>query len=41
MKFSLRAIPAPASKMEELVLPFMSVETTASSVYPRIPIPSR
>jgi hypothetical protein len=36
-KFLLREIPAFASKMEEWVSPFKSVETTSSSVYERMP----
>lgn len=37
-KLELREIPALASKMEEWVSPFKSVETTSSSVYPSIPV---
>lgn len=38
MKLGLRAIPALASKMEELLSPFRSLETMSSSVYARTPI---
>lgn len=37
MKLGFREMPAFASKMEELVSWFMSVETMSSSVYERMP----
>ena len=37
-KFLLREIPALASKMEEWVSPFKSVETISSSVYESMPV---
>ena len=36
-KFLLRAMPAPASKMELNEVVTKSVDTTSSSVYPRMP----